>query len=333
MKNKKLVTIILIILFLLLVGLGIYFLLKPKTENIPSQTVSRTEISLGNSELEIDISTDFVIEETKTDILKISEKIHTDLVEQMIESNNIQVDLISQTEGISYMWCDEDMERCIIYDVLKDLISFSFEENPLAMKYDISSINDAKEAWNTAIKDLGFDQFEYFNTNIQRDNGEFTITANRSHMDIPFENVSNTSYTDMLRFNDKGFLLSGKLLIVDYTKEGNNPIVSLDNLKDIINQDIYPKQYIVDRDNISLGLDSDSADIDLGYPEDIFNLDNCNSTSAEIVYIFKTRNTSDYITPAYKIGCSSEISYEGSIYNVPVYVYANAISPEYVVVE
>ena len=52
--------------------------------------------------------------------------------------------LISENEGVTYQWCNKEGSRCLIYDVITDILSFSFQEKPISLEHDISKISDPK---------------------------------------------------------------------------------------------------------------------------------------------------------------------------------------------
>jgi hypothetical protein len=333
-NRKKTLKIIAILIITILIIVLAYFIFFKKKDGTNNENVELESIPIANNDITVNIEDDiYEIDQVETPILKISENIQIEFIEEIIENKDLNLKLLLEIEGVSYRWCNSEETRCIVYDVIPNTLSFSFSEAPLALDVDVSNIQDPKEIWSIFLEEFGIDIFEYTNQKISRNDSGFNIVANRAFNEIPFENISYIQYSDILRFDKKGFLLSGKLLIVDFLEEDKQDLVNISKLGDIINNGKYPKQYIVDKSTLNIAQIQEGQDVDYNYSETVIDIQKCIPNDIELVYIFKTRNTSEYIIPAYKIYCNGELEYDSKLYTLPVFVYTNAISPENITVE
>jgi hypothetical protein len=335
MKNKRVLIITIAIVVLVGLSLLAIFLLIQKDKQVDNTVnmVYINEIPIGDSDVKVNIQEQFDIDTQRAKVIEISKEDHKLFVEEIIESRNLDMEIVFEERGVGYTWCSKDNKRCMIYDIYPETLSFGFMDNPSNLIYDVSNMNDPEEIWKIFQEDFLLDKWEYTNFNLERYQGGFTVTAHRSVDGIPFERIADIQYTDHIKFDSRGFLISGKILLLEYGGNFSVDLIETNTLGNIINSDVYPKQYVVDKSKLNIGNLEKSEDIDLHYPNEIHDIDECNATNIELVYVYGTRHNSKYITPVYKMNCIGEVNYQNQILNIHIFLYTNAITTDSIMVE
>ena len=128
-----------------------------------------------------------------------------------------------------------------------------------------------------------------------------------------------------------GYIQGGSIVLISIEEqEYKLPVIDVNYLSSVINEDVYPKEIISDLSGIY-------ETLDLPYLSDEWvnienSLNNCEVVGGEIIYLYSDASQ-NYLLPVYKLESFCEVTYEDSEYSVPATVYTNAVSPEYISAE
>ena len=319
-KRKTLIIIILAIIVIILTVVSILLITKQNESKYPGNPV--TFSSLSETSKDVDVK----------QLGDIKSK-NISLYSTIPSNGSITADEIIKGMGISFLDRDIRGTDPKIWDNGKDFFRYYGITNTLIFQLG----NGIKfEKTDTVFdeffnKYLGviydFDIVEEENTS----SGGIKIYGRRVIEDIPIEIGFGDEYTDYLEFNKNGYLIAGKILLSEFQNEGVYiPTVSNSYLKDLINNDIYPKEIYLKTSILSNSIELNYLDDAWGDIVDSAN--NCQGTEQEIVFIYKNVKQK-YLVPIFKISGDCEVEYEDTIYNVPSTFYVLAADPKYIVKE
>lgn len=311
---KKQVIYILAVVVFILIGIFTYLLLTKKNYIKEEMTIS----TLGYTKEEIDISE--VGEESESDIKQYSvyPRVHTDLVEKLISNLDLSLTKTEIVKDVKYEW--KDSKNYFSYDSLTDTVSFVLNEG-------ITISNE--KLFNTFYsKYLNLD-YEFSTVKESKDS-ESNITYFSSRV-LDSKNVElglNEEYSDILKIDKNGKLISGKLLLAEFSDTTYIiPIITDYYLKQYINNESYPKEVYVNTSVLYSTLQLDY--LDSAWQEIESTVDKCKGNSRSLIYLYKNSDQ-QYLTPTYKYSSTCTVKYKETEYSVPAIFYVNAIDPEYV---
>lgn len=307
------------VLFVSLIVLA-FFLIKG-SEDSTSETLIPLR-NFGQSDIDIDISAIQDSDFDKLPIFYISQDSHTEIIEEIISRMGLFLNREETGGYSSSIWSDG--ETIFTYEGLTGILVFE-----LSRSYPLQG---GEESFSEFFFKF-LDRRENFQL-VRRTSmggGANAYYAARSLEGVNLELGYDFDYSDVLFFDQSGFLKGGRVLLSEINKEdAYSPLISVNDLKRYINDDSYPKETYIKTFELH-GL------IDLHYLEhewaDITeSASNCKAINSELIYLYKSISQ-EYLYPTYKLNANCEVFYEDEVYSVPATIYVNAINPQFVIVE
>lgn len=318
--NKKnrilLIAIFIVIMLLILVIAGV----SKMSKKYPEQPVLIQ--NLGVEKTTLDIS-DSKSQEKYRDVslYSIAPKVHISLVEQMIDRMDLSLKKEERVKDSYIVWGDGKNQ--FTYESTTDTVSFQLTKN--------IGITKDSESFSKIFKQY-FDLYYEFNINEESTFKNATsVYASRVIEGIPIEFGNGNEYTDILKFDEQGNLISGYLFLAQIEETGLTlPLIKENELKTYINLETYPKEINVDTSVLTSTLDI--GYLDRGWTEIAQSVKECKASSYITILLYKNSNQK-YLLPAYKYNSDCKVEYEKTEYSVPATFYVSASDPKYVTVD
>jgi len=334
MKNKRLILTIGVVIAVALIATMVILLVKNTT---PEEQGKDPDFLINSSiqESNLEIS-EFETEEQLDNSLPlyyIEDITNVSVVEEFIDTLGFEYERNKAVVENHFTWGDEDTEAFFNYSTEDNILDIMIRE-------DIRSVvkltrDNAETVVNSYLNSLGL-EYEY-KLNKMVPSGEDTILyLSRMLEGYPIETPNTYGATDHLMFSERGNLVYAQLLFAKFTNKLNYnvPLIDVDDLMKVINEEEYPKEIRVDDVDFIEG----SENVETSYIEGEFSsevvdiidtVSDCNPMDISIVYYYP-RQTGIYLLPAYKLNCVSTATYEETEYSISSIVYTNAVSPEYI---
>jgi hypothetical protein len=320
-KKRRIIIGLLISLAILLLALVVYGVLN----NRKSSELLEEPLNLkkfGNSELSVDISDEYESSQDVASVYSIPAKFYKESIEKFMNDLGLTLTENSISDDEHMEW--EGYGNRFTYNAISNTLTFQLSK----------PINLGEE--DGAFEKIYLDYFErnYEFVIGQREVANQGLTsyyAKRVVDGIPIEMGYGYEYSDILRFDERGYVIEGNLLLAEVEKkETSVPLISVDELIQYVNLDIYPKESYVYASQLMDTLDL--SYLDSRWEEIHSSASNCNSSALELIYLYKSSNQ-EFLYPTYKVSASCEVQFEEGTYSVPAVFYLNAASPDYIVVE
>jgi hypothetical protein len=319
--KKKIIVGLLILLIILIISLVLYGVLNTtKNREFPREPFTLKDF--GKSELEVEISSDIDTLSEVASVYTISPMFYKTSIENMlIDLNlNLQEAPISNSEYVEW----EGAGNRFTYDLISNIFTFELSR--------AISLGSEEKAFENIFQ-------EYFDRNYSFTIGQTDVSsddlvslyAKRIVEGVPIERGYGYEYSDILRFDSRGYVKSGSLLLSEIEQEPVSvPLITIDELVKYVNLEGYPKESYVYASQLidSLGL----FYLDPRWEEIHSSAQNCNSNTLDLIYLYKSVDQ-NYLYPTYKVSATCEVEFEDVYYSVPAVFYLNAIDPEYVYIE
>ena len=188
------------------------------------------------------------------------------------------------------------------------------------------------------IKDIFDLDISYTDVVVDNVDGRRRISANISLDGMNIYTSSTFTNNEYIIVGVDGKVYEGKFTLLNVTEDvGQAGLVDPAVLSNLISRGEYPKD--IQRVPVTLGDFPNSFDGDFGdYPGllmDSLELDPnapCVSSNIELGYYY-LNSEQEFLSPTYRIVCTTELLYEGTVYPQDVIIFANALDPKYVSVE
>lgn len=247
-----------------------------------------------------------------------------------------------------YVWAprDESILQTVSYNSIDQKLAFSFDEPVELSTVSTSEFNTGapEEYFERVISEILGYEVTYLEFNVTQEARRYKIEGSRDFGGYPLQIAGMGEYSDEMWITSDGLLVSGRILM--YELEGSAidiPLLTPAELSTVVSRDDYPKTFNqgepVGFDLTDYGVEEfdPTTDNDVDFRGDfpfiealdIPEADSCEGTNIRLVYYYASSDV-DAITPVYRIECRGQILYRGDTFDVPVVVYANALSPEYV---
>lgn len=314
-KNALIVLVVFISVLAIVLAIILYstFAKKYPEKPILMKNLGKTEQSIDISSLEIKNEVNDV------SVYFIEPKIHITLVEQMIDKMGISLNRTDTIPNSYIEWSDGENE--FTYDSVSDSVTFQ-------LKREISVDRGEQSFIKVFEKYLGL-TYEFKLVGEKKDSdGGITYYGARLLDGIEIEYGAEYEYSDILKFDKKGNLVSGQLLLAQIDKyDVYLPLISKNELNKYINTKGYPKEQYANTEILADILNLNYLDEKWQDIED--SLKDCKAQSSELIFMYKTSNQG-YLLPVYKIASNCTVTNENQEYTVPVIFYVNAADPRYV---
>lgn len=314
-KTAVIVLIVFVSVLVIVLAIVLYSLLAKEYPKEPLQMKN-----LGKTSQNVDIES-LEIESDIKDVYVyfIEPKLHITQVEQMIDKMGLSLDRKDIIPNSYIEWSDN--ENTFIYDSVSDSVTFELKRR--------ISLERGEESFSEAFDKYLNLKYEFKLVEEKRDSdGGITYYGSRILDEIPVQYGTGYEYSDILKFDKQGSLVSGQLLLVEINKyDVYLPIISKDDLHKYINTKEYPKEHYVNSDVLVDILDLHYLDNQWEEIED--TLKDCKAQSSELIFMYKTSNQG-YLLPVFKISSNCTVVSSGQDYTVPALFYVNAADPRYV---
>ncbi len=276
--------------------------------------------NFGSTEQTINISSLNLETEIKDlPIYSIKPKVHILLVEQMIEKMGLS---LKKNEIVPESYIEwSDGENIFTYDSQADSVTFELTRR-ISLERGENSFASLFEKY------LGLNyKFRLINEKRNLDEG-ITYYASRLQADIPLQYAGGNEYSDILKFDKHGNLVSGLLLLAEIEEyDLYLPLISKNDLEKYINTSVYPKEYYLDT---SILVDT----LNLHYLDDEWEniektVNNCIAQESEIIFMYRS-STKGYLLPVFKISSRCTVTSNNQEYMTPAFFYVSAVDPKYV---
>jgi hypothetical protein len=316
-KNRILLFVIFVVIALLIsVIVGI----SQMGKKYPEQPVSIQNIGVAKTALDI-TNSKAEIEYKDITLYSIAPKIHISLVESMIEKMDLSLKKEERVKDSYIIWGDGNNQ--FTYQSATDTVAFELTTD--------LGISKSDESFSQFFKQYFDLDYEFIVTEESTFDGTTTIYASRVIDGIPIEFGNGSEYTDILKFNKEGNLISGYLLLAQLEEtELTIPLIKEGELETYINLETYPKEITVDTSVLTSTIDLHY--LDRGWLDINESAKECKATSYTTVLLYKNSNQ-EYLLPAYKYNSNCKVEYEKAEYTVPATFYVSASDPKYVTVE
>ena len=323
MKNKN-KTIILIIAVAIIAS-AIFFLFFNKEKiKYPKQPIEQKSLTTTDQNINLD-KTD-IDNDGDYSLWQISNSLKLSSVEKMVAELSNEFNLIDSLEGDFYQWSNGNDE--VIYDLGKNYLIFSYAEGIPLDEAEITG-----NSFSNFVKKY-FDQKWQYTVfkNEKGNNGETIYYAKRVLEDeFEVEIREHNQQTDSLALKD-GKIIYGKILLTNFVEsEISVPLISNEDLNKYLNTAEYPKEIYPQYGGIRESVLNEVDYLSEEFEELSETLDNCKSTSSEVIYLYKSFEQK-LLTPIYKLEVQCEVTYKEQQYSIPAIAYVNAVDPEYLYV-
>lgn len=286
----------------------------------PEQPISIENIGITKTALDITNSKPEV-EYKDIPLYTIAPKIHISLVESMIEKMDLSLKKEERVKDSYIIWGDGKNQ--FTYQGATDTVNFELTTD--------LGINKSEEAFSQFFKQYLDLDYEFILVEEITFGETVTIYASRLIDGIPMEFGNGSEYTDILRFNKSGDLISGYLLLAEVEDtELTIPLIKEGELETYINLETYPKEIIVDTSVLTSTIDLHY--LDRGWLDINESAKDCKATSYTTVLLYKNSNQK-YLLPVYKYNANCKVEYEKTEYTAPATFYVSASDPKYVTIE
>ncbi len=323
MKNKN--KIIILIIAVAIIGSALFFLFfnKEKTK-YPEQPIEQKSLTTTDQDINLD-KTDIDNDEDYP-LWQISNSVKLSSVEKMIAGLSSEFKLIDSLEGEFYRWSNENDE--IIYDLEKNYLIFSYAEG-----IPLDEVEITNNSFSNFVKKYFDQKWQYTVFKNEKEvNGETIYYAKRVlENESEVEVREHNQQTDYLALKD-GEIIYGKILLTNFIEsEISVPLISNEDLNKYLNTADYPKEIYPQYGGIRESVLNEVDYLSEEFEELDKTLDNCKSTSSEVIYLYKSFDQ-QLLTPVYKLEVQCEVTYKEQQYSVPAIAYVNAVDPEYLYV-
>lgn len=336
-----------LVIFASLVGILLYLFVR-NSENTPeydSPTELITQPFNFDTSVRIDIPDSLVGEINAVrslSVYKISDETHLSNVSSFISKVGLESWKMENFGGIYYLWTDNNEETSyylIDYDLGQDKVFIRLPD-PIQISSEISipSVGDESTLFlESFVKEYLDRDVKYTNQKISRNGGTTTIEANRLIGDKKTMLSGLSEFTDYIKITENGELLEAQVYLFELEEIGYSVgMIQPELMQRLLNRSDFPKDI---HRMLPIGWSSDSSDdLFLGdVHKEVLDaseqaIDNCTVEDIQIVYYYSSRNITKYISPTFRMYCVGEVTIDGSRYDVPLVVYANALDPEFVFV-
>ncbi|MGI6423242.1 MAG: hypothetical protein ACOX0X_01300 [Candidatus Dojkabacteria bacterium] len=313
-KNIFFVIIISLILILLVVGI-IYLVNKKKYPEEPLEANN-----LGKSNVTVNIS-DMKREGEGKDIpvYSVLMKVHVSNIEELISKLGLVLKKEEIEKDTSIKWSDG--KSTFSYNSLEDVLNFQLGEGISMAK----GVDGFSELFN---RYLGWEYKFVLNKEHRDLDGGTTYYASRVLGDIPIQFSYAYEYTDVLKFDKNGKLVSASLLLAEIEEyDFFLPLIDRKELETYINLKEYPKEHYVDTSVLVETLDLHY--LDDSWTEIEESVTGCIADKSEVILLYKDTNQG-YLLPVFKISSTCKVYKDDLEYSVPALFYVNGVNPRYI---